>query len=75
MKWSNTTGCEPAIHGFKSRIPPHKKSNGLIPQVLNLFCWHKGNFALSVKLEVSPVEVPTGTFAGIFYFLSITTER
>ena len=23
VKWTNTTGCEPAIHGFESRIPPH----------------------------------------------------
>lgn len=42
---------------------------------LNLFCWHKGIFALSAKLEVSLVEVPLGAFAGLFYFLNVTTER
>ena len=44
--------------------------------VLNLFfCWHKGIFALSAKLEVSLVEVPLGAFAGLFYFLNVTMER
>ena len=37
VKWTNTTGCEPAIHGFESRIPPHKKSIGLIQIVSDLF--------------------------------------
>ncbi len=42
---------------------------------LNLFCWHKGIFALSAKLEVSLVEVSLGAFAGLFYFLNVTMER
>ncbi len=43
--------------------------------VLNLFCLHKEIFALFAKLEVSLVELPLGAFAGLFYFLNVTTER
>ena len=41
----------------------------------DLFYLHKGKIALSAKLEVSLVEVPLGAFAGLFYFLNVTTER
>lgn len=39
------------------------------------FCWHKGKIILSAELEVSLVEVPTGTFAGLLNFCNLTVER
>lgn len=78
---ANTSGCEPDIREFDPPQPPHKKSNGLIRKVSDLFSLHKGNFALSAKLEVSLVEVPLSAFAGFFIFeynygtIDATAER
>lgn len=30
VKRPNTTGCEPAIHEFESRIPPHLVKNDIV---------------------------------------------
>lgn len=55
----------------------YQKCANKIPHLIvsDFFYLHKGKIALSAKLEVSLVEVPLGAFAGLFYFLNVTTER